>query len=269
MTEAGYAKSDRLLAAHEPPVVEVLNPAGTSPYFFTCEHAGNRLPEKLGSLGLPDKELSRHIAWDIGAAGIVRHLAAELDATCVLQPYSRLVVDCNRHTSSVDYLTTLSEATPVPGNIDLTPQARAARSNEIYWPYQNTIKQLLDARDAARRPTIVLPIHTFTDVFHAQRRPWHIGVLYGDDKRFARLLLELFGTHSELVLGDNEPYRVEPNKDYTLPVHGEKRGYLTAAFEIRQDLVIDGPGQKQWAGVLHRQLEQALREVQRMDLTNG
>ena len=67
-----------------------------SDFLLTADHAGRAIPRRLGQLGLPDSELERHIAWDIGIAGVTDRLAAALDATAVLQNYSRLVIDCNR-----------------------------------------------------------------------------------------------------------------------------------------------------------------------------
>ena len=82
-----------LLAKHEPPPFVVERGDGSSEFFLTCDHASNRIPESLASLGLPGGELQRHIAWDIGAAEVARHLSKRLDATLVLQNYSRLVVE--------------------------------------------------------------------------------------------------------------------------------------------------------------------------------
>ena len=50
----------------------------------------------LGDLGLPESELTRHIAWDIGIAGVAEMLSKHLDAHLIAQRYSRLVIDCNR-----------------------------------------------------------------------------------------------------------------------------------------------------------------------------
>lgn len=251
-------KDHRLLNADEPLAVETLNETGSSPYFFTCEHAGQLIPEQLGTLGLSEAHRNRHIAWDIGAKALAEGLAKRFNATCVLQTYSRLVVDCNRHTSSHDFIATISEATEIPGNQKVSRQQLAARSDEIYWPYQQTITQLLDERDLNGHPTIVIPVHTCTPTYHGQNRPWHIGVLYGEDRRFAEVLLNLLRKDQVLVVGDNQPYRIDPAKDYAIPVHGHRRGYLHAEFEVRQDLVSDTNSQTAWIGRLHALLEQAL-----------
>ena len=46
-----------LLAPDEPDPVVVHNGDGISPLFLTCDHAGRRLPRRLGDLGLPASEL--------------------------------------------------------------------------------------------------------------------------------------------------------------------------------------------------------------------
>src|SRR5712671_674854 len=55
-----------LLAPDEPQPVTVTNAGGRSPLVIVADHAGNYLPRRLGRLGLPQAELERHIAWDMG-----------------------------------------------------------------------------------------------------------------------------------------------------------------------------------------------------------
>ena len=235
-----------LLTPEDPAPFELLCPQGHSPYFFTCEHAGKRFPKTLGTLGLSGDDLERHITWDIGAATLARHLSHAFEATCVLQTYSRLVVDCNRWTSAADYITTLSEETAIPGNMDLTQAQIDIRTCEIYKPYHDTISTLLDARQKHARPTVVVAVHSCTPVYLGVHRPWHIGVLYEHDQRFADILLDILRTNDDLVVGDNEPYFMTDKKDYSMPVHGQQRGLPHVEFEIRQDLIGDEAGQYEW-----------------------
>ena len=114
-----------LEAAEVPPVFEE-NAAGRSPFLLTCDHYGRLIPRALGDLGLPASELTRHIAWDIGIAGVAEQLSKHLDAHLIAQRYSRLVIDCNRPPCVASSIPVLSEATTVPGNEGLT--RAAARS---------------------------------------------------------------------------------------------------------------------------------------------
>ncbi len=250
--------SDSLLGAHEPAAVSVVRPHGRSPVFLTCDHAAKRMPDRLGTLGLDEVERGRHIAWDIGAAGVARHLSAMLDATLVAQNYSRLVIDCNRPHGHESLIPELSEATAIPGNRDLDERARTQRFEEIYQPYHDAIAQLLDAR--RERPTLLVAIHSFTPVYHGQTRPWHIGVLYGEDRTVAHHLLAHFGALDTVVVGDNEPYRID-DKDFGIPAHGEARGIPHVLVEIRQDLITSPAGQRKWAEHLLASLHEALAAV--------
>ncbi|WP_428267156.1 N-formylglutamate amidohydrolase [Haliangium sp.] len=236
-----------LLAADEPAPVELLRAAGGSPLFFTCEHAGRALPARVGDLGLSALDLERHIAWDIGAAGVTRGLSERLDATAVLQRYSRLVVDCNRAPSAHDFIAVHSETTAIHANRDLDPAEVAARTREIFTPYHDAIRTALDARESAGQPTVLVAVHSCTPVYHGVWRPWHVGVLYDLDDRFARIVLDLLSEHGELTVGENEPYELTHERDYSVPLHGEQRGIPHVELEIRQDLIESRDGQDEWA----------------------
>jgi hypothetical protein len=104
-----------LLGAGDPPPVRVLRVDGGSDFFLTADHAGRAVPRALGDLGVPAAEMARHIAWDIGIAGVTERLSALLDATAVLQVYSRLVIDCNRDPSWATAMPEISELTAQRG----------------------------------------------------------------------------------------------------------------------------------------------------------
>ena len=248
-----------LLRSGEPDPVVLRRPDGRSPLFLTCDHAGRRVPEALGRLGLPETEFDRHIAWDIGAAAVSRLIADALDATLVEQVYSRLVIDCNRPLDATSSIPLVSEATPIPGNGALSPAEIETRQREIFAPYHAAIAAALDARGA--RPTTLVAMHSFTPVYLGEARPWHIGTLYGRDARLARALYGLLVREPGLVVGDNQPYSVSDGSDYAIPVHGEGRDLVHVGIEIRQDLVTDVAGQAEWAERLTRLLPAAIEEV--------
>jgi predicted N-formylglutamate amidohydrolase len=109
-----------LLAADEPPPVSVDNADATSPLLLVADHAGRAIPRALGRLGVAALEWERHIAWDIGIAGVGRTLANALGAVLIQQNYSRLVIDCNRPPGSPTSIPEISELTPIPGNVGLS-----------------------------------------------------------------------------------------------------------------------------------------------------
>jgi predicted N-formylglutamate amidohydrolase len=246
--------TDRLLAPDDPLPVRVLRPAGRSDFVLTADHAGRAIPKCLGALGLSESELARHIAWDIGIAGVTEGLSEALDAVSVLQNYSRLVIDSNRQPGLDSSIPTISELTTIPGNENLLPEEREARRQEIFQPYHDRIEQLIETRRASGRRTVLIAMHSFTPVFKGISRSVEIGILYHRDNRLAHIMLDLLRREGNLAVGDNEPYAVGDLSDYTVPVHGEKRGLPHVEIEIRQDLIADASGKAAWAARLTRLL---------------
>lgn len=245
-----------LLAADEPTPVIHERPSAASPFLISCDHAGNLIPRSLGDLGVSATDRARHIAWDIGALGVARALAQLLDGELVAQRYSRLVIDCNRPPDSAELIATRSEATDIPGNCDLGAAACAARISLIYAPYHEQLRALLDTRASRGRHSIFVAVHSFTPVYLGQARPWQLGVLSGNDRRLADPMLKFLRSHSDLCVGDNEPYRID-EKDYGIPVHALARGLPHVLFEIRQDLITAPAAQRAWAERLADTLQAA------------
>jgi predicted N-formylglutamate amidohydrolase len=255
-----------LLESPDVPPVREDNTGGASPFLLTCDHYGRTIPRRLGDLGLPASEMERHIAWDVGIAGVADALSRDLGAHLIAQRYSRLVIDCNRPPDAPSSIARLSEATAIPGNADLTREAAQARRQAIFDPYHRRIAEVIEQRSRDGVPTVLVALHSFTPVYHGVARPWHIGTLYHRDTRLPPLLLKSLRAEPGLVVGDNEPYAVDDETDYTIPVHGEKRGLINTGIEIRQDLIADPAGQREWADRLtriFRDIETTLR-AQRM-----
>lgn len=238
-----------LLAAGDPPPLEIVPGDPGARFVLTCEHAGRALPRALGDLGVPADERERHIGWDIGAAAVARLVAARLGLPLVLQPYSRLVVDCNRPWGAPDLMPPVSDGTPIPANAALTPGEKRARWAEIHAPFHAAVAAVLDAHSGAR----LVSVHSFTPMLRAKPapRPWHLGLLHGPDDRLALALAEAVAAVApDLAVGLNVPYDVDPASDYTLPVHGEGRGIESVLLEIRQDEIADAAGQARWGQIL-------------------
>jgi len=242
-----HTLSNKLLGPDEPAPVSIYNADGKSPFLLVADHAGNSIPRALGRLGLIEPDCKRHIAWDIGIAGFGHLLADQLDANLIKQNYSRLVIDCNRPLDAATSILRISEDTQIPGNADVNERDRAARIHEIFEPYHAQIEAELDRRQRADRPTALIALHSFTPVFEGASRPWHVGVLYNRDGRLAHQLLMLLNANNDLLIGDNAPYGVNDATDYTIPVHAERRGLHHVLVEIRQDLIEDEIGQREWA----------------------
>jgi predicted N-formylglutamate amidohydrolase len=244
--------TDQLLGAGDIPPVHEVNADGASPFLLTSDHYGRILPRALGDLGVAESELTRHIAWDIGIAGVAERLAKMLDAHLIAQRYSRLVIDCNRSPGVASSIPVISEATAIPRNEGISEGERAARRREIFEPYHRRIDAAIDRRLHDTRPAVLVSLHSFTPVYAGVARPWHIAALYNRDTVLPQLLLKHLRAEGDLVVGDNEPYAVSDLSDYTIPVHGEARGLVNTGIEIRQDLIADQSGQQQWAERLAR-----------------
>lgn len=236
-----------LLAAGDPEPVELIAPESAAPILLVCEHAGQAVPQRLEDLGLPAAEMERHIAWDIGAAALTRRLQELLAAPAVLQRYSRLVIDCNRPPGVPTSIPTISDGTTVPGNQHLTEAAREVRVEEIFLPFERAVAGRLEA--APRR--LLADIHSFTPVMQNVRRPWEVGLLFNRDDRAAKALMRLLEARRPgLVAAFNEPYAVSDTSDYTIPVHGERRGQPAVLIEVRNDLIDRPEGVEAWAALL-------------------
>jgi predicted N-formylglutamate amidohydrolase len=250
----------QLLGADEPPAFLELQGQGRSAFLIVVDHAGARIPRSLADLGLSSAELKRHIAWDIGALGVARRVAAAVDAPLVAQNYSRLVIDCNRDPKVATSIPRISETSEIPGNVELSGAQIAARRSEIFDPYHQRIRELIDARLAAGRPIILVAQHTMTDVYKGARREMHAAILYNRDRRFAGLVLDMLRRDANLHIADNEPYFVSDETDYTVPHHAETRSLPYVEIEIRQDLVADDAGQAEWAARIAQALQDAERK---------
>ncbi|MFC4352191.1 N-formylglutamate amidohydrolase [Fodinicurvata halophila] len=249
----------RLLTQGDPNPAGVVNPEGPSPFFLVCDHAGNAVPAALDRLGLPEEELNRHIAIDIGALEIAKRLSRRLDAALYYQPYSRLVIDSNRQTHVTDSVPAVSDGTEIPANAELSDGARGQRIEEILMPYHDSIEAALQARQDAGRETILVSVHSFTPALRARAedRPWHVSVMWADNERFGRPVLDELRKEAGLNVGMNEPYTVVMDGDYSIPLHAERRGIDYVEFEMRQDLTATDSDAETWAERLARVLQAA------------
>ncbi len=237
-----------LIGPDEGPVFEMVE--GDGPFVIACEHASNRLPRALGSLGLPQADLERHIAWDPGAADLADGLAARLGADLLKQRFSRLAIDCNRSPELPDAITVLSEDTAIPGNLGLTAEARDNRVAAFWAPFHAALDRLIDARRRAERPTALVTVHSFTPVYRGVARPWHVGIISTDERGLADAVLAALRRDSTLVVGDNEPYSAKDNVDYTIRRHGRDRGLPHVMIEVRNDLLGAARDVDRWTELL-------------------
>ena len=238
-----------LLGPADPPPFSVANAGGRGRALFVCDHASNRMPAALGTLGLAGDRLQEHIAWDIGAAAVADILSGRFDAPLVKSGYSRLVIDCNRNLADETSIPHMSDGVPIPGNRTLAGAEAAARAGQIMLPYHTEIERLLDEE---RDPPLhaFVSVHSFTPVFDGRSRPWQVSSLWNRDGRLALPFMAALAARGDVTVGDNQPYSARNNFGYTVHRHGELRGLPHLLVEIRQDLIADGDGVRHWAAVV-------------------
>ncbi|MBA3911086.1 MAG: N-formylglutamate amidohydrolase [Rhodobacter sp.] len=229
-------------------------------WLVTCDHASNHVPDWLndGSLGIPPEDMARHIAWDVGAAGLARQLGAALDSPVILSDFSRLVIDPNRGEDDPTLLMRLYDGTIIPANRYAGPEEAERRLDRLYRPYHAAYGRL-----AALRPDrVILAIHSFTPCLRGRPpRPWHVGVLYSHlDDRLSRPLVARLTQEPDLCIGDNEPYSGHLPGD-AIDRHALQHGRLNTLIELRNDLIDDPQSQAHWAARLAPILTEVLEDL--------
>lgn len=234
-------------------------PGPAARLIFLCDHAANAVPEAFGMLGLSPDLLATHIAYDIGAADVVRHMAARFGAAAVLARWSRLLIDLNRGNDDPTLVMKLSDGSIIPGNRDAGPEEVARRLADYHAPYHAAVADQIACSRAAGEVPALVSIHSFTPQWKGRARPWEIGVLWDRDGRLAEPLMARLAA-AGFVVGNNEPYSGVLEND-TLWRHGSCNGLPHALIEIRQDLVASPPASAALAQRLAAILEQALSDM--------
>ena len=228
------------------PAFEILEGEYQAGLILVCDHATNHIPSKYGDLGLSQDQLARHIAYDIGVDGVTRRLSRLLDAPAVLSKYSRLLIDPNRGRDDPTLVMRISDGVVVPGNAAIDQSEIDHRVATYYEPYDAAVAAAIERSLTQGIVPALLSIHSFTPSWRGAARPWHAGILWDRDGRFAAPLLEALRGEEDLVVGDNEPYTGELEGDM-MNRHGTQRGIAHALLEIRQDLITDDAGITEWA----------------------
>lgn len=254
-------KNEKLIEASEGPAFAVSRADGVSDIVLVCEHAANRVPAVLGTLGLDEAALESHIAWDIGAAGVSERLSEMLDAALVMQRFSRLAYDCNRPPEAPDAYPEKSEIFAVPGNRSLSMHDKALRAQALYHPFHGAIADLMDERASAGRSLVLVTVHSFTPIYFGKPRDGALGILHDDDPQLADALLDAASAAGLEGVRRNYPYGPQDGVTHTLRKHGLTRQIANVMLEIRNDLISDAQGQTEWATRICELLQAALNEL--------
>ncbi len=241
--------------------IDVANPA---PCLLVCDHASRDIPSQFGTLGIAEAETWGHIAWDIGAGDLTRELSQRLGATAILSNWSRLVIDCNRRLDHPTSFIQQNDGITITGNHGLSAEDRAWRISNIFDPYHQAIAAELDRRQHSGVNTALVSIHSFTPHLEGQARPWHVGILWDRDDRLPAPVIRKLREVEGLLVGDNEPYSGRHPTDYTVHMHGARRGLAHIAFEVRQDLLCTAEGVAYWGELLAGVLAPCLADPARL-----
>lgn len=250
-----------LIGPGDPPPFSIYNPDGTAPVLLVCDHASREFPAAMHQLGLADWVLDKHVACDIGAGMVTKHLADHLNAPAVLAGYSRLIVDLNRQLHHESAFIKVSDGIGIPGNLDIGDEEREQRIQSFFNPYHDAISGLLDDFKNREIVPAFLSIHTCTPVFNNVVRHCQIGVMWDSDPRIPTPLMAKLNEVPDLNVGDNEPYSGRHPNDYTIDFHAEGLGLPNVGIEVRQDLVNSPEGAARWAGVLGDAFEVVLKDA--------
>ena len=211
------------------------------------------MPADLHQLGLPQSELARHIGWDIGAAAITEILSERFDSPVIFCGTSRLVIDCNRQLDAYDLIPEESDGTVIPGNQNLSDSDKQGRVKNYFEPYHQAIEEVI----LRRENPIFVSVHSMTESMRGVFRPWPISLSSYEDRSLVEPLLEALRFSDEFLVGDNQPYDLDPKVDYSTPFHALRRGLRHLQVEFRQDGVASAAGQKLWAGRFGDAIERA------------
>ncbi len=225
-------------------------------WLITCDHATNVVPPDVnnGDLGLPPEDMNRHIAFDPGAYAVAFELGELLNAPVIGANFSRLVIDPNRGEDDPTLVMKLYDGSLIPANQHVDAAEVQRRLNMCYRPYHAALAGL-----AARPDTVIVSMHSFTPQFKGRPpRPWHVGVLFPEDDRFACPLISRLRAEPGLITGENEPYTGYLPGD-AIDRHATARNLPNALIELRNDLIETPQQQSEWAARLVPILEDALR----------
>ena len=237
---------------------QILGEARKGRFLIICDHATARIPPDMGdTLGLPQADMSRHIAYDIGALGVSVALGEALDAPVIQSDFSRLVIDPNRGEDDPTLLMRLYDGSIIPANRHADETERQRRLDAYHRPYHDALKELAARRD----DTVLVSVHSFTPQLQGRaRRPWHIGILHAHDTRLSDPFIDLLEAQPDLTVGRNEPYHGHLPGD-TIDRHALRRGRHNTLIELRNDLIETPQAQESWGKRLAPMLAQALAQT--------
>jgi predicted N-formylglutamate amidohydrolase len=181
----------------------LLGTSVTGGVLIVSDHASAHVPADI-ALGVAPEVFSQHVAIDIGVAQVGRcwrrrrgslRFRGREPPRLRFQPRCRCPCGHSR-----------SQRWPCdPGN-RLDAAGRAARLARFFAPYHAALEAIL----AAHEPALIVSLHSFTPRLAsdpAGARPWHVGVLYNEDARAARIAIPCWRPSRACAWATSSPIR--------------------------------------------------------------
>jgi len=221
-----------------------------SKIIILCDHASNYIPKKYNNLGLKRSDVNKHIGWDIGALKVAKKISKNINCSLIHSSFSRLLIDCNRHLKSSGAFIKKSEDIVIPGNKNVSKKEKLLRAKKYYFPYHDQINKVIERKLKDKIVPILVSIHSFTPIYLGESRPWHIGLLQRKDQRLSSIFAKEIKKNKKIVLGINQPYKLDLAGDFTIPFFSESYGLPHVLIEIRQDLLIKNKSINFWSNFI-------------------
>ena len=223
-----------------------------------CDHASNNIPPNFQNLGLDNKLLDSHIAYDIGAKEVSIHLSRILNCPLVMSDFSRLLIDPNRGVDDPTLVMKISDDKIIEGNKNIHNFRESVEKNkrieDFYNTYHDKVSELIEQKIRNEQFPAIISIHSFTPFWKNKKRNIDLGILWDNDERLPNIFFDYFEkNHQKLVIGNNQPYSGRLKND-SIYKHATANGLSNILIEIRQDLITNKSGQKHFAELLSEPL---------------
>ncbi len=231
----------------------ILGDPASAEILVMADHASAALPDGI-DLRVPEDLMSHHIAFDPGVFEVAEGLAKKDGFAAICARWSRLLVDLNRLEDDPAVLPMTSDGYIIPGN-ELDEEQKKDRLTRFHRSYHQKAADLI----AENRPKLLINLHSFTPVLSSapdEKRPWHVGILYGKQSAPSKRVIEILADYDEWVIGDQLPYSGE-HFNNTMNRHAEPNEIPYIGVEMRQDMIADEEGQQ----IYIERIEQSARKI--------
>lgn len=217
------------------------------PYIFICDHATNMIPKYLKNLGLKNKQLASHIAWDIGAKELTIKLAKDLNSLCCFSNFSRLLIDPNRSKRSFESIVSSQDGHRIPGNQKIKISDFKNRL-KYYYSYHKNLKLFITKCREINKKFILVSVHSFNQKYLNEFRSLEVGILYNSNNVNLALKMFDFFEKNNIPYGNNYPYSGF-FYNFTLDLHCNNK-IQNICVELRNDLIMNKKGIDKWSEIL-------------------